>query len=121
MPRGWKKTGPGPELTGRFLESTYPDPKTMNDPQYADGSGTDEVTYRITLPAGIDADSLTVRATLYYQALPPYYLMNLFKTAPDGEATRRLHSLIGHSDLKGTPIDGWKLKVAGGDVKVANR
>ena len=53
-----------------------------------------------------------MRATLYYQAMPPYYLRNLFATAPDGPATRRLHSLIGHLDLKGTPIEGWKLKVA---------
>ena len=59
------------------------------EPRYADGSGTDEVTYRVTLPAGVDAAGLTVRATLYYQALPPYYLMNLFRTAPDGPATRR--------------------------------
>jgi hypothetical protein len=111
LPRGWKKSGPGPELTGRFLESTYPDPETLKDPHYADGSGTSEVTYRIKLPAGVDERGLTVRATLYYQALPPYYLMNLFKTAPDGEATRRLHLLIGHSELKGTPIEGWKLKL----------
>jgi len=112
LPRGWTKAGPGPELKGRFLESTYPDPDTMKDPHYADGSGTDEVTYRITLPAGVDATGLTVRATLYYQALPPYFLMNLFQTAPDGPATRRLHSLIGHSELKGTPVEGWKLRVA---------
>lgn len=118
LPRGWKKTGPGPELTGRFLESTWPDPETMKDPCYADGSGTDEVTYRIALPAGVDAAGLTVRATLYYQALPPYFLMNLFKTAPDGPAARRLHSLIGHSELKGTPVEGWKLKVAAAEKTV---
>jgi hypothetical protein len=112
LPRGWKKTGPGPELKGRFLDATHPDPATLNDPHYADGSGTDEVTYRITLPASVDTAGLTVRATLYYQALPPYYLMTLFRTVPDGPATQRLHSLIGHTDLKGTPIEGWKLKVA---------
>jgi hypothetical protein len=120
LPRGWKKTGPGRELTGRFLEATYPDSETATDPRYADGSGTDEVTYRITLPAGVEAVGLTVRATLYYQALPPYFLMNLFRTAPDGEATRRLYSLIGHSELKGTPIEGWKLNVAaaeGGTIR----
>jgi hypothetical protein len=118
LPRGWTKAGPGPALTGRFLEATYPDSATRKDPRYADGSGSDEVTYRIALPAGADAAGLTVRATLYYQALPPYYLMNLFRTAPDGPATRRLHSLIGHSDLKGTPIEGWKLKVAGAESPI---
>jgi hypothetical protein len=119
LPRGWKKTGPGPALAGRFLESTWPDPETLKDPHYADGSGTDEVTYRITLPTGVDTAGLTVRATLYYQALAPYFLMNLFKTAPDGPATRRLHSLIGHSKLKGTPIEGWKLKVAAAERTVS--
>jgi hypothetical protein len=112
LARGWKTSGPGPELTGRFLEATYPDPAALADPRYADGSGTDEVTYRIALPAGAAAERLRVRATLYYQALPPYYLANLFATAPDGPATRRLHALIGHSDLAGTPVEGWKLTVA---------
>jgi hypothetical protein len=112
LPRGWTKAGPGTGLTGRFLEATYPDPATGRDPRYADGSGSDEVTYRVTLPAGMDAAGLTVRATLYYQAMPPYYLHNLFTTAPDGPATRRLHSLLGHLKLAGTPLEGWKLKVA---------
>src|SRR3712207_8381272 len=55
-----------------------------------------------SLPAGVNGDGLTVRATLYYQALPPYYLASLFATAPDGPATQRLHALLGHLDLKGT-------------------
>lgn len=118
LPRGWRKHGPGPALTGRFLEATHPDPQTLKDPRYADGSGTDEVTYRITLPTGIDAAGLMVRATLYYQAMPPYYLRNLFETAPDGPATRRLHSLVGHTQLKGSVIEGWKLKVAGAAATV---
>lgn len=112
LPRGWRKDGPGPELTGRFLEATHPDEATLKDARYADGSGSDAVTYRITLPAGVDAAGLTVRATLYYQSMPPYFLNNLFTTAPDGPATRRLHSLLGHLNLKGTPLEGWKLKVA---------
>jgi hypothetical protein len=118
LPRGWKKDGPGPELTGRFLEATHPDAVTARDPRYADGSGSDEVTYRITLPAGVDSAGLTVRATLYYQAMPPYFLANLFATAPDGPSTRRLHALLGHLDLKGTPIEGWKLKVATATTEV---
>jgi hypothetical protein len=121
LPRGWKKTGAGPELTGRFLEATHPDAETLKDPRYADGSGTDEVMYRIALPAGVEASGLSVRATLYYQALPPYYLANLFGTAADGPATRRLHSLIGHLDLKGTPIEGWKLKLTSATAEVGKR
>ena len=64
------------------------------------------------LPAGVDPARLQVRATLYYQAVPPYYLRNLFETAPDGPATRRLHAMFSHLNLKGTPIEGWKLKIS---------
>jgi hypothetical protein len=111
LPKGWKKEGPGPALAGCFLEATYPDPETAKAPRYADGSGSDEVTYRIELPGGVDPSRLQVRATLYYQAIPPNFLRNLFETAPDGPATRRLHYLCSHVDLKGTPIENWKLRV----------
>ena len=40
--------------------------------------------------------------------MPPYFLRNLFETAPDGPATRRLHYMASHLELKGTPIEGWK-------------
>jgi hypothetical protein len=112
LPRGWKRDGPDPGLTGRFLEATHPDPVAAADPRYADGSGSDEVTYRIDLPAGTDPAGVEVRATLYYQAIPPYYLRNLFATAPDGPATRRLHTMGSHLNLKGTPAEGWKLRIA---------
>jgi hypothetical protein len=121
LPRGWKKDGPGPVLKGRFLEATHPDSVTATDPRYADGSGTDEVTYRVALPAGLDSSGLAVRVTLYYQALPPYYLQNLFATAPDGPATRRLHSVMGHLDLKGSPTEGWKLKLVSAETEVSPR
>jgi hypothetical protein len=116
LPRGWSKGGPGPALLGRFLESTWPDAETLANSRYADGRGTDEVTYKIALPPGTDASGLTVRATLYYQALPPYYLANLFRTAPDGPATQRLHSLIGLLNLQDTPLTGWKLRVAAAEA-----
>jgi hypothetical protein len=118
LPRGWKKEGPGPGLTGRFLEATYPDPEAMKDPRYVDGSGSDEVTYRIELPPELDPSKLEVRATLYYQAMPPYFLANLFRTAPDGPATQRLHYLTSHLKLKDTPIEGWKLKITSASTPV---
>jgi hypothetical protein len=118
LPKGWKKEGPGPALAGCFLEATYPDPETAKSPRYTDGSGSDEVTYRIELPNSVDAARLQVRATLYYQALPPSFLRNLFETAPDGPATRRLHYLCSHVNLKGTVIENWKLRVAAGECGV---
>lgn len=112
LPRGWKKEGPHPALRGEFLRATHPCPTTSKDPRYTDGSGSDEVAYRVTVPPGVDPRRLTVRATLYYQAIPPYFLHSLFTTAPDGPATQRLHYICSNIDLRGTPIENWKLPVA---------
>ena len=118
LPRGWKAEGPGGGLTGMFLEATYPDPATARDPRYQDGSGCDEVAYRIDLPTGIDPDRVEIRATLYYQAITPHFLRRLFETAPNGPATRRLHYLCSHINLRGTPIENWKLRVASATYKL---
>jgi hypothetical protein len=121
LPRGWKREGPGPALTGRFLEATYPGPVAAEDPRYTDGSGSDEVIYRIELPGDIDPARLQVRATLYYQAIPPYFLRNLFETAPDGPATRRLHYICSRVNLRGTPIEDWKLRITSASCGIAQR
>ncbi len=118
LPRGWRREGPGPALRGRFLRATHPGPGAAADPRYRDGSGSDEVAYRIDLPAGVSPDRLRVRATLYYQAMPPYFLRNLFEGAPDGPATRRLHYLCSHLDLKGTAVEGWKLRITSAECAI---
>ncbi len=118
LPRGWKAEGPGEGLRGEFLKATHPGPLAKLDPLYGDGSGSDEVTYRVALPAGVEAKRLKVKATLYYQAIPPYFLQSLFKTAPDGPATRRLHYICSNIDLQGTPIEGWKLSVTSAEAEV---
>jgi hypothetical protein len=120
LPRGWKREGPGPDLTGRFLKATYPDPETGQDPRYLDGSGSDEVTYRIELPQNVDPAQLEVRATLYYQAMPPYFLRNLFETAPEDPATKRLHYLCSHVNLKGTAVEDWKLRITSAKCAIEN-
>jgi hypothetical protein len=118
LPRGWKAEGPDPALNGAFLRATYPCPTTRRDPRYGDGSGSDQVTYRVKLPPGTDLRRLTVKATLYYQAMPPYFLKSLFETAPDGPATQRLHYIASNIDLRGTPIENWKLMVATAEAAV---
>ncbi len=118
LPRGWRREGPGPALAGRFLMATHPGADVGGDPRYADGSGSDEVLYRIDLPAGLKPGQLRVCATLYYQALPPYFLQNLFEGAPDGPAIRRLHNLCSRVDLKGTAIERWKLRIASQERKM---
>jgi len=120
LPRGWKREGPGPDLSGRFLKATYPDPETGQDPRYLDGSGSDEVTYRIELPQNVDPAQLEVRATLYYQAMPPYFLRNLFETAPEDPATKRLHYLCSHVNLKGTAVEDWKLRITSAKCAIEN-
>ena len=119
LPLGWTANGPDPALTGRYLEATYPVGRASHDPQYQNGSGSDTVTYRISLPENIDPKRLQVRATLYYQSIPPYFLRNIFRTSPEGEATQRLYFLLSHADLKGTEVENWKLRIASetADVK----
>jgi hypothetical protein len=102
------------------------DGRAQTDPWYLPksqgglGGGGDALTYTIPL-ADLDGGTPTsVRATLYYQAIPPFYLQDRFCTAPDREDTSRLFFLTGHLDLSGTRAEGWKLMVvSSGAVKVA--
>ena len=110
LPIGWTEHGPDPSLNGKFLESTHAF-GVHDDPDYVNGTGTDSLTYRIQLPAGVDPSRTTVQATLYYQATPPSYLADRFKAAPKGAATQRLYYLASHLDLNKTPAEDWKLKV----------
>jgi phosphoenolpyruvate carboxylase len=64
-----------------------------DDPRYKDGSGSDEITYKVPLAAIPRAAK--VAATLYYQAIPPSYLQDRFTTA-DGYETQRLYYLASH-------------------------
>jgi hypothetical protein len=109
-PIGWTAHGPDPSLNGRYLASTHAE-HVDGDPDYEDGRGTDRITYRVTLPPGVDAERCTVQATLYYQAIPPSYLNDRFKAAPNGAATQRLYYLASHLKLEGTPAENWKLKI----------
>jgi hypothetical protein len=80
-----------------------------NDPDYRSGGG-DSLVYRVKL-AELHGKPASVRATLYYQAMPPFFLQDRFCTAKSDD-TKRLFYVAGKLNLKQTPIDGWKLKVA---------
>ncbi len=119
LPRGWKHDGPEPAaLTGNFLHATHPGKLASQDPLYQNGSGSDSIRYEIQLDEGVVAANLTVRATLYYQAMPPYFLKNLFENAPQGEATKRLHFILSNINLKDTAVENWKLFVNSVEQKV---
>lgn len=79
-----------------------------NDADYRTGGG-DSIKYEIDL-AGLGAEPVSVRATLYYQAIPPYFLQDRFCTSKSID-TQRLYFLAGHLNLQGTAAESWKLAV----------
>ena len=111
LPLGWTSTGPDPSLSGEFLESTFPEGRARLDPEYADGSGTDQLAYHVNLPSGVDPSKCSVRATLFYQSTPPYYLAMRFENAPSSPATQRLYYFGSQIKLAGTPLENWKLPI----------
>ena len=79
-----------------------------DDPDYRDG-GADTLTYRI--PRGdIAGRPASVEATLYYQAIPPYFLQDRFCTAT-GIDRDRLAYIASALKLEGTAAAGWKLQM----------
>jgi hypothetical protein len=84
-----------------------------DDPDYVSG-GSDSLVYEIDLSelAGTPA---AVQATLYYQAIPPYYLQDRFCTSRS-EDTQRLYFLAGHLNLEGTEAESWKLEIAASEA-----
>lgn len=109
LPAGWTAAGPDPSLSGEFLKATHPH-GTGDDSHYQDGSGISVVTYSVPLP-GIDPDAVTLKATLYYQSIPPYYLKMRFEQAPDYPATKRLYYLTSNLKTAGTHLENWKFKI----------
>jgi hypothetical protein len=97
-----KALGAGPDLA----EQTGP-VGVGSDPDYRDG-GADALTYEIALPSG--AVPASVQATLYYQAIPPFFLQDRFCTSKSGD-TDRLYYLAGHLDAKKPSPETWKLAV----------
>ncbi len=114
LPMGWTAAGPSPRIPSAFVKATHPY-GVDGDPAYADGSGTDVVKYKVTLPEGYDAAKVKVRATLYSQSWAPYYLKDRFTDVPDGpegDARRRLYYLTSHLDTEDTEIEDWKFELS---------
>ncbi|HYH79635.1 MAG TPA: hypothetical protein VEX86_07550, partial [Longimicrobium sp.] len=109
LPRGWRRGGP-------FWTETQPHGESARDRDYWNGQGADRLVYRIPLSRVPGARA--VRATLYYQALPPYYLAQRFGIRcgspfpTDCAETRRLAFLASRLRTAGTPIESWKLRLA---------
>ncbi len=83
------------------------------DPDYETGGG-DTVTYEIDA-AELARPAASVRATLFYQAMPPYFLQDRFCTS-DSADTRRLQFLTAHLNLDGTEAADWKLEIVASEL-----
>jgi mono/diheme cytochrome c family protein len=115
LPFGWQLRGPIPERYAElkdYLEATHPGPDAVRDADYVGGEGKDTVKYQLTLPEGVDPERVTVRATMYYQSVPPYWLRQRFETAPHMPATQRLFHIASRLQLDGTLLEDWKLELA---------
>jgi len=103
-------------VTAAFMKATLPEGGAATDPDFRPGS--DVTRYQIALPDGTDPSGVTVTATLYSQAIPPYYLKQRFETAPNGPATQRLYYLASRLKTGGTLIEGWKLRTVAASATV---
>jgi hypothetical protein len=112
LPKGWSTGGP-------FAEETAAVGVCLNagtcDVDYTNGSGANTVRYEIPLTQVPGAAS--VRATLYYQSIPPYYL-NMRATQGSGTDTERLVRFAAKLDVNGTAIQNWKLAIASATQRV---
>lgn len=79
-----------------------------DDPDYRLG-GLDALRYEVALD-GLAGTPAGVRATLYFQAVPPFFLQDRFCTA-EGTDTERLRYLTAKLNLAGTRAADWKLEV----------
>lgn len=106
LPKGWRLDGP-------FAEFTGPHGDAERDPEYINpngSTGSDTIIYRIPLNERTGR-AVSVRAFLYYQAIPPYYLKERF-TIGKGPETKRLAFMTSHLTTARTPIENWKLLIA---------
>lgn len=90
-----------------------PHGRATTDPDYQNGTGVDRLLYEIRL----DAKPAFVRARLFYQAIPPFFLQDRFCISQQARGTsttdtERLYFLAGHLNLDDTEAQSWKLQIA---------
>lgn len=109
-----------PKMDENFAFAVRAWGNAASDPDYCNsddcvGSGVDTLRYRV---GGLSKKPAWVRARLYYQAIPPYFLQDRFcvsEMAAKGTTTydtERLYFLAGHLNVEKTEIESWKLEVA---------
>jgi len=103
-------TGPnveGNESEAEMIAEEVGPHEVFGDPAYYDGSGSDTTHYRIPMDYLPDNEAYSARATLHYQATPPFYLQDRFCTGK-GANRDRLYHLSQLLDTRDTPIEDWK-------------
>ena len=110
QPRGWSASGPFADETGPVGTCLSKREGGDCDPHYSDGSGSNVIRYEIPLNRKT-MKAASIRATLYYQSIPPYYL---FDRATDavGTDTNRLIRFAREIKLDNTPVKNWRLPIA---------
>ncbi len=113
QPQGWSAEGPEASETapvGTCVDVLGPaGQKKQCDPDYENGSGSNVVRYLVPLTrATIGASS--VRATLYYQTIPPYYQLQR-STDAKGLDTDRLVRMVNTLQVDSRPVDRWVLPI----------
>jgi hypothetical protein len=123
LPMGWQPASyfkPQGELFFQYMKATDPE-GVEGDPDYEGQGpgfpGEDKLIYRVKFPREIDPSSLSVQVSMNYQSIPPYFLNQRFKAAPNGDATRRLYYMTSHLNLDGTAMEGWKLPLVKKQMK----
>jgi hypothetical protein len=93
QPQGRSSTGPNAEITAPVGTNVGDD----YDPNYQNGCGCRVVRYQLPLTGAL-ANAAQVRATLYYQSIPPYYLRQRAEDA-SGPDTARLVKFTNELDV----------------------
>ena len=117
QPQGWSSTGPQAQETGPVGTCVEKSGAQLCDPDYQNGSGSNVVRYLIPLSRR-RSPGTTVHATLYYQAIPPYYQLQR-KTDAAGIDTDRLIRFTENLNVAGTPVDSWVLPIAADRAEIS--
>jgi len=109
QPQGWSSAGPHAEETGPVGTCITVARKQSCDPDYENGSGANVVRYLIPLDRR-NSGATTIRVTLYYQAMPPYFQQQR-KSDATGIDTDRLVRFAKNLVVSGTPVANWALPI----------
>jgi hypothetical protein len=110
QPKGWSSSGPYADQTAPVGTCVTRRKGQACDPTYQDGSGTSVVRYEVPIDRRTGR-AASVRATLYYQSIPPYYLHDR-ATDARGPDTNRLIRFTHGLNTEDTPVENWKLQIA---------